>query len=373
MSGLLPLPSDLPDHVGPLTRNESAALAVCEAVIEENLGAWVNVTNAFLEIAEHGLYRETHSTFEAYCADKWGISRSQGHRLVLLGRVGMSPVGDKIRNERQAREVASLLDNPELLLAVVAKAEEIRAGKPLTAAALRQARAELTLPPDQAAEARRVYELAEWTQEAVYEWEKRAVKAAERQVAALPASEWGWGFAQIQDRPTTPEEGLTMLAKQLALDAPLTDDVCNIIRQAQGEVVGFFTAMMDGFSAVASAVSGLESIPDGGPVNEVGRMMRQAFMVAVTELSTRMAVVLIALSEAEPLDREWTPEEIEQAKAAWSARVVEMREKGEITLWPPGPLGDSLKALESQGRSVATSIGDVIRQAEAEAAKRKSA
>ena len=99
-------------HVGPLSKRESAALAACEAVIEENLGVWVNVTNALLEIAENGLYRDSHPTFEAYCADRWGISRSQGHRLVLLGRVAMSPVGDRVRNERQAREISCCSTSP---------------------------------------------------------------------------------------------------------------------------------------------------------------------------------------------------------------------------------------------------------------------
>lgn|SRR5918994_2408165 len=87
---------------GPLSRREREALLVCEATIDEHLGAWVNVTNAIAEIANRRLYRETHPTFEAYLRDRWGLSRSQGHRLVLAARVAMSPVGDTIRNERQA-------------------------------------------------------------------------------------------------------------------------------------------------------------------------------------------------------------------------------------------------------------------------------
>lgn len=64
----------------------------------------MNVSNAFLEVAQRHLYREHHSTFENYLEKAWGIGRSQGHRLVLFGKVRQSPVGDRIANERQARE-----------------------------------------------------------------------------------------------------------------------------------------------------------------------------------------------------------------------------------------------------------------------------
>ena len=183
---------------GPLSRREREALLVCEATIDEHLGAWVNVTNAIAEIANRRLYRETHPTFEAYLRDRWGLSRSQGHRLVLAARVAMSPVGDTIRNERQAREIAGLLDDPELLSRLVERATEIRGDRPLTAAALHQARAELTLPPAQQATAREVYRAAEWAADAVAEWQEGAAHYAARHVELLPPELWGWGHTQLQ-------------------------------------------------------------------------------------------------------------------------------------------------------------------------------
>jgi hypothetical protein len=114
--------------------------------------------------------------------------------------------------------------------------------------------------------------------------------------------------------------------------------VLHIIRQAQGDIVGFFTGQMDVCSHLARVGSGLQDIPVG-QMSDIGRIMRQGFMEVVTTLSARMTEVLVALPEVEPLDREWAPEEIEQAKAEWSARVVEDREQGRIGPWPPAHSG----------------------------------
>ena len=55
-------------------------------------------------ISVRRLYRETHATFEAYCRERWGWSRQHAYRQIQAAQVaGMSPMGDKPANERQAR------------------------------------------------------------------------------------------------------------------------------------------------------------------------------------------------------------------------------------------------------------------------------
>jgi len=65
-------------------------------------------------IKDGKLYRETHSSFEDYCKQRWNISRSHANRLIdaakVVEEIQMSPMGDKStqelpQNERQARKI----------------------------------------------------------------------------------------------------------------------------------------------------------------------------------------------------------------------------------------------------------------------------
>ena len=181
----------------------------------------------------------------------------------------------------------------------------------------------------------------------------------------------------MQDRPITPEEGLTRMAKILALDAPLTDEVCQFLMQARGEIVGMFTEQVAAFSRAATGFDGLGKSERAdhpavaevfNALSEMGRVMREALMEGVVKLSARMAEVVTAVAEAEPLDREWTPEEIEQAKADWEAKVIEWKANGEITNWPLGPLADSIVGLKHTGRY----ITDELRKAMSQKSEPKS-
>lgn len=125
----------------PMKPEDFARLAVCEAVIAEKLGAFLEVGNALVEISDQRLYRETHCTFDEYVKEKWAMTAKHAYRLctaaevvreiaasvvpapegdttvrkVLLAEKEMSPIGDKpavaapllpIVNEAQARELA---------------------------------------------------------------------------------------------------------------------------------------------------------------------------------------------------------------------------------------------------------------------------
>jgi hypothetical protein len=351
-----------PIGLHPLDDVERATLKACEATIEDHIGAWVNVTNAMLEVAERRLYRETHSTFEAYLTDRWGISRQQGHRLVLHGRVLRSPVGDRVRNERQARELAGLLDKPELLVAVVDRAEELQGDKRLTASALRQARIELLLPPEEAAKARQVYEVTEWTRERADEWTEHLDRNIRRLVDNLPPSEWAWGFGTWQDRPprsskAAQERFAGSFLTYAVFDMPLTDEVVAFLREASNAAgtspVEPFTRRID---TLMRGQLGMQRLPAGSSVRvrefltELSDGVTQVGAAILEAFTLRMQQVVLALNEpGQPL-RTWTPEEVEEARAEWLAWLAEHPDR---TLLTPGPL------LDSAGQAM-RKVGDVF-------------
>ena len=139
-----------------LTTKESGRLTTCERVIEKGVGTFVEVGNALAEIRDDKLYRGSHRTFEAYCKERWQISRAQAYRQIEAAQVAedLSPMGDKVStsvetssvptkavvtSERVAREVARV---PKAdLPAVVKKAAE--GGKKVTAKAVKEAAKEV--------------------------------------------------------------------------------------------------------------------------------------------------------------------------------------------------------------------------------------
>lgn len=121
-----------------LVVSERHRLTELEGVIERGLQTFVVVGNALLEIRDARLYRDGYDTFEAYLDERWGMSRASGYRLIDGARVAelVSPMGD-IQNERQARELAPLLNHPDELVDVV---HELRTeyGEDLTADRIRR-------------------------------------------------------------------------------------------------------------------------------------------------------------------------------------------------------------------------------------------
>lgn len=102
-----------------LNATEEVRLKELEAVIERGLETFYEVGIALEEIREKKLYRETHSSFEAYCRDKWGIARQTANRFIGAARVreNLEPMGSKIpTKERQVRPLTQL--TPELQLEI---------------------------------------------------------------------------------------------------------------------------------------------------------------------------------------------------------------------------------------------------------------
>lgn len=91
-----------------LTTTERSTLRECERVIERGQAEFIAVGQALATIKADRLYRQTHRTFDAYCRERWGFSKTQANRLVHASEVvaEMAPIGTKPANEAQARELA---------------------------------------------------------------------------------------------------------------------------------------------------------------------------------------------------------------------------------------------------------------------------
>ncbi|MHB9131515.1 MAG: hypothetical protein ACYDBB_10555 [Armatimonadota bacterium] len=66
----------------PLSDEESTLLEQCEMTIAEGLSEFIRVGEALMKIAHKGLYRTTHSTFEEYCRDRWGLARRTAYQKI---------------------------------------------------------------------------------------------------------------------------------------------------------------------------------------------------------------------------------------------------------------------------------------------------
>lgn len=92
------------------TPAETARLCELERVIERGLNTFVEVGNALAEIRDAGLYRNSHATFEDYCAARWNMSRPRAYQFieaaeivaVLSTNVDIQPPA----NEAQARPLS---------------------------------------------------------------------------------------------------------------------------------------------------------------------------------------------------------------------------------------------------------------------------
>lgn len=129
-------------------------LADLEAVIERGLKTFVEVGQALMEIRDNDLYKETHTTFEGYCRERWGFARRTAYHYIDAAKIGQIIAGDQNvphgahslpENERQVRELKPLMDDPEEVRELWA-ALNSTSGKPTArdirlAVGLRQAKA----------------------------------------------------------------------------------------------------------------------------------------------------------------------------------------------------------------------------------------
>jgi len=118
----------------------STRLAKCEATIEAGLMTFLDVGNAIREIRDDRLYRESYSTFEEYCRERWDWSRRHANRHIDAAKTAeiLGPIGP-ISNEAQARELAPLAkSNPDAAAEVWAEVVDEH-GEKVTAKKIKEA------------------------------------------------------------------------------------------------------------------------------------------------------------------------------------------------------------------------------------------
>lgn len=161
------------DSITVLSETEDARLARNETRISQGLASFVEVGEALSDIRDARLYRATHGTFESYCAEKWGMTKTHCNRLISSAEVAQSlaPIGAKsITTESQARELARV--EPARREEVIRKADLATGGK-ITAAAIKEAAApakEIVVTVEDAAPRRRhpspTFSMEDWTSHA---------------------------------------------------------------------------------------------------------------------------------------------------------------------------------------------------------------
>lgn len=126
-----------------LAVSEIGRLEELEAIVERGLAAFVEVGRALIAIRDEGLYRD-HGSFETYCRARWGQtpgltlnSRQRVHQVIRAAEVSKIFDGEGPEVESQARALAPLLDQPEILRETWAEVVEIHPEP--TAAIVREA------------------------------------------------------------------------------------------------------------------------------------------------------------------------------------------------------------------------------------------
>ncbi len=95
----------------------SRSIEELEEVIGRGLETFVEVGDALAEVRDARHYLQFHPTFEEYCTERWGLTRSRAYQLIDAAEVtkAVSTIVDTPApaNEGQARALAPLKDEPE--------------------------------------------------------------------------------------------------------------------------------------------------------------------------------------------------------------------------------------------------------------------
>lgn len=126
------------------TQLAQPTLHECEEVIERGLETFVEVGQALMVIRDGRLYKATHSSFDDYCRERWGWDRTRASQLITSSEVlnmfntleAPAPT-----NDRQARALAPLKDDPEAMAEVMEQVTEAAeaAGSKVTAQQIKDA------------------------------------------------------------------------------------------------------------------------------------------------------------------------------------------------------------------------------------------
>ncbi|WP_305951662.1 hypothetical protein [Emticicia oligotrophica] len=89
-----------------LSSEEKLNLNTYEEIIEKGLKTFIEVGNALFEIKNNKLYRESFTTFEAYCKDRWQLKRQRAYELMGAA---------EIVNQLSENNLSEISDKPNLL------------------------------------------------------------------------------------------------------------------------------------------------------------------------------------------------------------------------------------------------------------------
>lgn len=133
------------------------SLEELEDIIGRGLETFVEVGDALAQVRDGRLYLAHAETFEAYCSERWGLSRSRSYELIdaaaITNAVSGIPDTPKPANAGQATALAPLKDEPEKAAEAMRNAAADSNGKP-TAKAITEAVKELVEEKVAAAEAK---------------------------------------------------------------------------------------------------------------------------------------------------------------------------------------------------------------------------
>lgn len=85
-------------------------LSELEIIIERGLNTFIETGEALLEIRDNRLYKNSYSTFEEYCRERWGMYRDKADRYIAAAKLveNLTPIGVIPANEAQARPLVGL-------------------------------------------------------------------------------------------------------------------------------------------------------------------------------------------------------------------------------------------------------------------------
>ncbi len=137
----------------PLSKDERHQLATLKKTIERTIRSTFEFGAALREIRDRRLYRETHSSFETFMADEFGISKGDAHRQIQCATKfeTVQPIAEKlgitIANPSQMRPLFKVEDRD--LPDVLKRAKRDAGNQRLTADVLaKAAKIELTSPDE---------------------------------------------------------------------------------------------------------------------------------------------------------------------------------------------------------------------------------
>ena len=98
---------------------ELQRLTQLETEIGEGLKTFMKVGSALLEIRDTRLYRLNYGTFEEYCQERWGMSRSYAHRTIEAAQTvgNLLPIGNILpATESQVRPLTQLAPEDQAIV-----------------------------------------------------------------------------------------------------------------------------------------------------------------------------------------------------------------------------------------------------------------